>query len=71
MPDVNIITIKYNSRWKNYVYVSDGETSDWKHLFDLNVIAVATCCRESYKSMKKYGVLDGHIININRLNTYN
>lgn len=43
----------------------DGETNDWKYLFDLNVIAVTICCRESYKSMKKYGIVDGHIININ------
>ncbi|NP_001156094.1 3-alpha-(or 20-beta)-hydroxysteroid dehydrogenase-like [Acyrthosiphon pisum] len=43
----------------------DGETNDWRYLFDLNVIAVTTCCRESYKSMNKYGIIDGHIININ------
>lgn len=50
--------------------VSDGETNDWRYLFDLNVIAVTTCCRESYKLMNKYGISDGHIININRLSTY-
>ncbi|KAL4132056.1 hypothetical protein QTP88_009276 [Uroleucon formosanum] len=43
----------------------DGETNDWRYLFDLNVIAVTTCCRESYKSMNRYGIDDGHIININ------
>ncbi|KAE9530546.1 hypothetical protein AGLY_011008 [Aphis glycines] len=45
--------------------ILDGETNDWRYLFDLNVIAVTTCCRESYKSMKKYNIADGHIININ------
>uniref|UniRef100_A0A2H8TR05 Dehydrogenase/reductase SDR family member 11 n=1 Tax=Melanaphis sacchari TaxID=742174 RepID=A0A2H8TR05_9HEMI len=44
--------------------ILDGETNDWKYLFNLNFIAVITCCRESSKSMKKYGI-DGHIININ------
>lgn len=45
--------------------ILDGETNDWRYLFDLNVIAVTTCCRESYKSMNKYDIADGHIININ------
>lgn len=62
--------MKYNLRRKNHVLVSDGETNDWRYLFDLNVIAVTTCCRESYKSMKKYNIADGHIININRLSTF-
>ncbi|XP_060863053.1 dehydrogenase/reductase SDR family member 11-like [Metopolophium dirhodum] len=45
--------------------ILDGETNDWRYLFDLNVIAVTTCCRESLKSMNKYDIIDGHIININ------
>ncbi|XP_060841852.1 dehydrogenase/reductase SDR family member 11-like [Rhopalosiphum padi] len=45
--------------------ILDGETNDWKYLFNLNVIAVTICCRESYKSMQKYDITDGHIININ------
>ncbi|XP_026812936.1 dehydrogenase/reductase SDR family member 11-like [Rhopalosiphum maidis] len=45
--------------------ILDGETNDWKYLFDLNVIAVTICCRESYTSMQKYDITDGHIININ------
>jgi len=43
----------------------DGETNDWKYLFNFNVLAVTIFCRESYQSMKKYDITDGFIININ------
>ncbi|XP_025425013.1 farnesol dehydrogenase-like [Sipha flava] len=45
--------------------ILDGDTNDWRYLYDLNVIATTICCRESYKSMKNYGINDGHVININ------
>lgn len=44
----------------------DGETNDWKNMYDINVLASTIYCRESYKSMKKYGIDDGQVININR-----
>jgi len=42
-----------------------GVAKAWRNMFDLNVIAATVCCRESYKSMKKFGIADGHVININ------
>lgn len=43
----------------------DGETKDWRNMYDVNVLALTICSRESYKSMKKFKIDDGHIININ------
>ncbi|XP_050421991.1 dehydrogenase/reductase SDR family member 11-like [Adelges cooleyi] len=45
--------------------ILDGDIEDWKHMYDLNVIALTVCCRECHKSMTKYGITDGHVININ------
>nr|CAB3237652.1 dehydrogenase/reductase SDR family member 11-like [Phallusia mammillata] len=47
--------------------ILSGKTEDWKYMFDLNVIGVCVCMRESVKLMKFAGVDDGHIINIGSL----
>nr|CAD7394919.1 unnamed protein product [Timema cristinae] len=46
--------------------LTDGETSHWKQIFDLNVLGLSICTREAFKLMKENGVDDGHIIHINR-----
>ncbi|XP_064614297.1 dehydrogenase/reductase SDR family member 11-like [Liolophura sinensis] len=42
-----------------------GSTDDWRHIIDVNVLALCICTREAVKSMQERGVDDGHIININ------
>nr|CAD7264407.1 unnamed protein product [Timema shepardi] len=46
--------------------LTEGETSHWKQIFDLNVLGLSICTREAFKLMKEKGVDDGHIIHINR-----
>ncbi|CAD5125011.1 DgyrCDS13251 [Dimorphilus gyrociliatus] len=41
-----------------------SKTSDWKNMLDVNVLGIAICSREAYKSMKERGIDDGHIFNI-------
>ncbi|CAG2059481.1 unnamed protein product [Timema podura] len=43
----------------------DENTSQWKQMFDLNVLGLSICTREALKLMKEKGVDDGHIIHIN------
>nr|CAD7264408.1 unnamed protein product [Timema shepardi] len=45
--------------------LTGGETSQWKQIFDLNVIGLSISSREAFKLMKEKGVDDGHIIHIN------
>ncbi|XP_028430381.1 dehydrogenase/reductase SDR family member 11 isoform X1 [Perca flavescens] len=45
----------------------NGNTSGWKNMLDINVLALCICTREAYQSMKERSVDDGHIININRV----
>ncbi|XP_074496647.1 dehydrogenase/reductase SDR family member 11-like isoform X3 [Sebastes fasciatus] len=44
----------------------NGQTSGWKNMLDVNVLALCICTREAYQSMKERNVDDRHIININR-----
>lgn len=46
-------------------YFSEGQTSDFKKVFDVNVISACVCIRESVKLIKASGN-GGHIIVINR-----
>ncbi|KAJ9591489.1 hypothetical protein L9F63_001975 [Diploptera punctata] len=48
-------------------FLSDGETSQWRHMLDVNVVGLSICTREAVKSMKERGVDDGHIVHINSL----
>ncbi|XP_071791030.1 dehydrogenase/reductase SDR family member 11-like [Asterias amurensis] len=45
----------------------DGDTQKWKHMTDVNIIAVAICTRESIRQMAQKGADDGQIININSI----
>ncbi|XP_022175344.1 farnesol dehydrogenase-like [Myzus persicae] len=42
-----------------------GNTNDWKHMFDTNVIGLSVCTREAIKIMEELKINEGHIININ------
>ncbi|XP_072041946.1 dehydrogenase/reductase SDR family member 11-like [Amphiura filiformis] len=45
--------------------IIDGKTEDWKHIYEVNVLALSVCTREAVKSMRERNVDDGHIIHIN------
>ncbi|XP_072314603.1 dehydrogenase/reductase SDR family member 11-like [Eucyclogobius newberryi] len=45
----------------------NGQTSGWRNMLDVNVIALSVCTREAYQSMKERNVDDGHIIHINSM----
>lgn len=45
--------------------VIDHTTTDYRNVFDVNVIALTTCCREAIKVMRANGVDHGQIINVN------
>ncbi|KAL4131045.1 hypothetical protein QTP88_008402 [Uroleucon formosanum] len=44
-----------------------GNTSDWKQMFDTNVIGLNICSREAIKFMEEIQIKEGHIININSI----
>ncbi|KAL1122138.1 hypothetical protein AAG570_003543 [Ranatra chinensis] len=47
--------------------VSEGDMSNWRRMYSLNVFAVGGCIREALASMRRHGVDDGHIVNINSI----
>nr|CAB3237649.1 dehydrogenase/reductase SDR family member 11-like [Phallusia mammillata] len=47
--------------------ILSGNTEEWRDMFDVNVIGLCICCRESVKLMRESGVDDGHVININSM----
>jgi len=44
----------------------EGDTAQWKEMFDVNVIALCVCSREAVKSMRTRGT-EGHIIHISSM----
>lgn len=46
--------------------LTEGNTDDWRIVFDVNVLAVCICTREAIKIMKEHQV-NGHVINMNSL----
>ncbi|XP_063398637.1 dehydrogenase/reductase SDR family member 11-like [Mytilus trossulus] len=47
--------------------IINGDFSSWENMWQVNVMALCLCTRESVKMMRANGVDDGHIININSL----
>lgn len=43
--------------------LTDGNTSDWKQMFDINVLSLCICTREAVKIMNENNIA-GHIIHI-------
>lgn len=71
----SFLSVKHYIRCKRLVLVSViksiffmilGNASDWKLMFDTNVIASSICSRETIKIMEETNTPDGHIINLNR-----
>nr|UJH41144.1 farnesol dehydrogenase [Pardosa pseudoannulata] len=44
-----------------------GETSDWKRILEVNVLALCVCTRESIKLMQENDIDDGQIIHISSI----
>ncbi|XP_046368853.2 dehydrogenase/reductase SDR family member 11-like [Haliotis rufescens] len=47
--------------------IIDGDSEQWNNMWEVNVMALCLCTRESVKSMRERDVDDGHIVNINSL----
>ncbi|XP_050424292.1 farnesol dehydrogenase-like [Adelges cooleyi] len=45
----------------------NGSTTDWKLMFDTNLIGLNICSREAVKLMQHFEIERGHIININSI----
>lgn len=46
-------------------FIIEGETTDFKAVFDLNILASCVCVREAVKDMRERNAM-GHIIVLNR-----
>lgn len=46
--------------------LTDGNTDDWRRIFDVNVIGLCICTREAARVMKQHDIA-GHIIHINAI----
>lgn len=42
----------------------DGDTDQWRQVFDVNVLGLCICTREALKSMKD-AEIEGHIVHLN------
>ncbi|XP_067012030.2 dehydrogenase/reductase SDR family member 11 [Anabrus simplex] len=42
----------------------DGNPVEWRHILNVNVVALCLCTREAIRSMRSRSVDDGHVINI-------
>lgn len=51
--------------------LTEGETSVWRNMLEVNVLGLSICTREALKSMKERDVDDGHIIHLSSVAAYN
>ncbi|KAK7506753.1 hypothetical protein BaRGS_00002228 [Batillaria attramentaria] len=42
-----------------------GQPSQWRHMFEVNVLGLLMCTKESFKLMQENNIDDGHIILVN------
>ncbi|CAG0882678.1 unnamed protein product [Darwinula stevensoni] len=49
------------------MFVSEGTVEEWRHMCDMNFVALCLCAKLAVQSMRKLNVDDGHIININSI----
>ncbi|XP_022085641.1 dehydrogenase/reductase SDR family member 11-like [Acanthaster planci] len=47
--------------------ILNGETAKWRDMLDVNVLAVAICCREAVKQMEEKGAMDGQLLVTNSM----
>ncbi|KAK3911069.1 Farnesol dehydrogenase [Frankliniella fusca] len=45
--------------------VQDMSNESMATIVNTNILGVTSCCREAINNMKKHGIVDGHIVNIN------
>ncbi|KAK7498515.1 hypothetical protein BaRGS_00010175 [Batillaria attramentaria] len=44
-----------------------GEASEWRHMFEVNVLGLLMCTKEAFKTMQEKRIDDGHIIIVSSL----
>ncbi|XP_022085778.1 dehydrogenase/reductase SDR family member 11-like isoform X2 [Acanthaster planci] len=47
--------------------ILNGETAKWRDMLNVNILAVAICCREAVKQMEEKGAMDGQLLVTNSL----
>ncbi|XP_022085816.1 dehydrogenase/reductase SDR family member 11-like isoform X2 [Acanthaster planci] len=47
--------------------VLNGDAAKWRGIFDVNVLAVALCCREAVRQMEEKGATDGQLLVTNSM----
>jgi short-subunit dehydrogenase len=52
-----------------FSFLLGGSIEELKKMLDVNVLALSVCTIQAFQSRKERGVDDGHIININRLDS--
>lgn len=50
---------------EEWILFLDGSTEDWRRIYDVNVIGLCICTRETVKVMMESPDLEGHVVNIN------
>ncbi|CAH1793442.1 unnamed protein product [Owenia fusiformis] len=53
-----------NAGMGNYAPLLDSETTKWKQMINLNILALCICTREAIKGMRARGMDNGHVIHI-------
>jgi NAD(P)-dependent dehydrogenase (short-subunit alcohol dehydrogenase family) len=49
-----------------YLSLAEGSPDEWRHLLEVNVVALCLCTKEAVASMRRRDVKDGHIFNLSR-----
>jgi NADP+-dependent farnesol dehydrogenase len=55
-----------NTRISCCLCLTDGSPDEWRHLLEVNVVALCLCTKEAVASMQRRNVNDGHIFNLSR-----
>jgi hypothetical protein len=50
----------------HYLSLAEGSPDEWRHLLEVNVVALCLCTKEAVASMRRRNVEDGHIFNLSR-----